>query len=114
MVTLIVVLFLLAAGGGLWLARKAARRERVSTPVALGHAAVAVLALGLLTQRVVSGPKVLLLNDALLLFVFAALGGLLLLVFRLDREPPPMMVIFLHGLVAAIGLSVLVTGYVGL
>ncbi|MEJ2686567.1 MAG: hypothetical protein P8124_05030 [Gammaproteobacteria bacterium] len=104
--------FIVAMTGGGVLAIRGLRRQRVSLPMGLAHGALALTAVGLLAGRVLNGPRVILFNSALLLFALAGVGGLLLFVFRLDREAPPMVVIALHALLAIAGLLLLITGVV--
>jgi len=104
--------FIVAMTGGGVLAIRGLRRQRVSLPMGLAHGALALTAVGLLAGRVFNGPRVILFNSALLLFALAGVGGLLLFVFRLDKEAPPMVVIVLHALLAIAGLLLLITGVV--
>ncbi|MEJ2645897.1 MAG: hypothetical protein P8180_13430 [Gammaproteobacteria bacterium] len=112
MVEVALLSFIVAMTGGGVLAVRGVRRQRVSLPMALAHGALALTALGLLAARVFNGPRVILFNDALLVFALAAVGGLLLFIFRLDKEAPPVVVVVLHALVASAGLILLVAGVV--
>lgn len=115
MMSVTVVLFCLAAGLGLWIIVIGLRYKRGSMKLALGHAAVAVVGLGLLLQQIFAGPKHLLYNDAAFLFALALVGGLVLLALRISerkqRKPPSMFVVGIHGFMAMSGLLLLLIGY---
>jgi peptidoglycan/LPS O-acetylase OafA/YrhL len=111
-----IVLFCLAAALGLSIVVLGLRYKRGSLTLALGHAAVAVLALGLLMNQILGdGPSHILYNTAALLFFLTLFGGLVLLAVRITkrerRAPPPMFVVGLHAVMALIGLLLLVVGY---
>jgi len=75
-----IVLFCLAAALGLSIVVLGLRYKRGSLTLALGHAAVAVLALGLLMNQILGdGPSHILYNTAALLFFLTLFGGLVLL-----------------------------------
>ena len=99
------VLLSIAVAGGLLLATGHLRRARVPFAVGLGHAVVAIAGLVLLAAAVWSQPQALTVNAGLLFFALAAIGGLFILLFRLQGERPPGFMIALHGVVAGTGLA---------
>lgn len=102
--------FIAAMVAGGFLTTRVIKRERISLGMGLGHAVIGLAAIGLLAIQVFRGPRVMLLNDALLLFSFTATVGVLLLVFRIDKQPPPLLVVALHALFAVVGLGLLISG----
>jgi hypothetical protein len=115
MILVSVGLFGLAVALGLYLVNLGVRHRRGSRALAAVHAGVALLGLGALVKVIFDGPKHLLYNDAALLFVFALLGGLVLLAVRVgeaDRRAPPSMIgVSLHAAMALVALLLLVLGY---
>ena len=110
-----IVLFCLAVALGLFLVVLGMRYRRSSLVLAMGHASVALLGMGLLGQQVLDDSTHKLYNLASFLFVLALFGGLVLLVLRMSqreyRTPPPMFVVSLHAIMAIIALLLLVLGY---
>lgn len=110
-----IVLFCLAVALGLFLVVLGMRYRRSSLVLAMGHASVALLGMGLLGQQVLDDSTHKLYNLASFLFVLALFGGLVLLALRMSqreyRTPPPMFVVSLHAIMAIIALLLLVLGY---
>jgi hypothetical protein len=111
MVFAAILLFSLAAAFGLSLAVMGVRYRWSSLALGLGHASIALLALGLLAVQIFRGPVHLLYNDAAMLFILVLTGGVVLLALREGRKPPPMVVVGVHGAMALVALAVLVVGY---
>lgn len=111
MILTVILLFGLAALFGLTLAVMGVRYRRGSLVLSLGHAGTALLALTLLMVQIVQGSTHMLYNDAALLFFLALAGGVVLLALRATRRAPHMLVIGLHGSMAALALLLLVVGY---
>lgn len=99
-----------AVVGGALLAQAHARGRRVPFALGLGHAAVAAVGLVLLTLAVSRYAQPLAVNAALLLFFIALIGGAFLLLFRLQKEPPPGFMIVLHAGTAVTALALLWIG----
>jgi peptidoglycan/LPS O-acetylase OafA/YrhL len=110
-----IVLFCLAVALGLFLVVLGMRYRRSSLVLAMGHASVALLGMGLLGQKVLDDSTHKLYNLASFLFVLALFGGLVLLALRMSqreyRTPPPMFVVSLHAIMAIIAFLLLVVGY---
>jgi len=110
-----IVLFCLAVALGLFLVVMGMRYRRSSLVLAMGHASVALLGIGLLGQQVLDDSTHKSYNLAMFLFVLALFGGLVLLVVRISqrehRTPPPMFIVSLHAIMAILALLLLVVGY---
>ena len=115
MILVSIVLFCLALSLGLFLVVLGIRYRRSSLVLAMGHASVALLGIGLLVQQVLDDSTHKLYNLATFLFVLALFGGLVLLAVRISqrehRTPPPMFLVGLHAIMAIIALLLLVLGY---
>lgn len=102
----------LAVAGGLVLGLLHARRARVPFAAGIGHALLALAGIVTLAIAVWSQSQPPAINAALLLFAIALVGGVFVLLFRLQRESPPGFMIVLHGGTAAVALAVLWLGIV--
>lgn len=106
-----IVLFALAASGGLLLARQRVLNKPLPLWLSLFHGALASAGLVALIVAVGEGagglPKI-----ALALFIVAALGGFLLFSMTLRKKQIPIPVVALHAVVAAVALVVLFVGAV--
>jgi hypothetical protein len=115
MVLAAIVLFCLAVSLGAYLLILGVRHRRGSRTLAAVHAGIAIGGLGVLGMRVFRGPTRILYNDAVMIFVLALAGGLVLLAVRLgdtDRRAPPSTIgVGLHAAMALLGLALLVWGY---
>ena len=100
-------LFVLAALGGATLAVLHAKSRPAPMALPVVHGGVAASALSLLAYAVLAEGAAGLARPALGGLVGAALGGFFLLSFRLRKQPPPMAVVGLHGLIAAFGVALL-------
>lgn len=110
MVTVALILFIVVALLGVWLAVHAYRRGRGS---ALGyvHGLAGLTALALLLTRVFGGPRNFGFNAAALLFCLAAVGGLMLFAFTARKEAPPFPFIIIHGGMALVAVLVFALSY---
>lgn len=100
----------LAVAGGLAMALLHIRRARVLFAAGLGHAALAVAGIVLLAFGVMRESQPMTINSALLCFALAAVGGVFVLLFRLQGERPPGFMIGLHGAAAVFALGLLWVG----
>ena len=105
--TIALVLFALAALGGLYMAVVRFRgAERPPTAVALVHGAAAAAGLVALIAAVVGGaPEAA--KTALVVLVIAALGGFFLFAQHMQKRALPIPVMVVHALVAVIGFIIL-------
>jgi|SRR5215471_180627 len=107
-----VVLFALAALGGIILAALHLKRKSAPIPLALLHGLLAAAGLVLLIIAVVqmasAGPA----GVALVIFIIAALGGFVLFTMHLTRKPLPAGLIVVHGLAAVVAFVVLLVALV--
>lgn len=103
-----IVLFLIAAAGGLYMATRIFRGQPPQPVVAVLHGLLAATGLALLgwlflTQETVST----LVTAGLVVLVLAALGGFTLLSFPLRGKAYPKPVVVVHALVAVTGVVLL-------
>ncbi|HVP60388.1 MAG TPA: hypothetical protein VMT11_07510 [Myxococcaceae bacterium] len=108
--TIALVLFALAALGGVYMAAVRLRgAERPPTAIALVHGAAAVAGLTALIVAVVTGGSAPgLARTALIVFVVAAAGGFFLFTQHVQKRALPIPGVVIHGLVAVIGFALLV------
>ena len=108
MLTWIIVLFGVAALGGLALAILRFRNRPLPMSLALVHGAVAAIALVMLLIVAIGPTGTGMERIALAGFVFAALGGFFLFSFHVRKERLPIGVVVIHGLVAVVSFLALV------
>jgi hypothetical protein len=105
------VLFVVAAVGGLILASVRLRGKNPPLALALVHGAVAAAALVALILVVVrAGASASLARIALALFVVAALGGFVLFATHLRKKNIPVPLMLIHAVVAVGGFVILLIG----
>ena len=114
MLKLALLVFAIAALGGLVLAAHVLRGRFAPWAISLLHAFLGASGIGFLLWVVVNdiGPSSA--AVALCLFALAALGGLYLASLHLRRKLPPKAVVFIHAGVAVIAFLTLVVGVVGM
>lgn len=110
MPTLAVVLFALAALGGLFLAVRHFKGQSLPMPVSLIHGAAAATGLVLVILAYFGGGGAATsgLTLPLIILVVAALGGFFLFSFHLRGLRAPNAVVVIHALVAVVGFLALV------
>lgn len=106
------VLFAIAAIGGLILATFHFRKKDLPMPLALIHGLVAAIALILVLIAVVAGNGSGLITTALVLFVIAALGGFVLFSNHLRGKALSSGLVGTHAIVAVGGFVLLLVGIV--
>lgn len=105
-----VILFAVAALGGLVLGVLGLRQRDLPMWLSLIHGAVAAAGLITLILVVLQGNAGLLLIISLILFLIAALGGFVLFSYHLRRKAHPKGLIVIHALAAVIAFVLLLFG----
>src|SRR5512138_825209 len=106
--TIALVLFALAALGGLYMAAVRFRgAERPPTAIALVHEAAAAAGLIALIVAVTGAGAPGAARTALVVFIVAALGGFFLFAQHLQKKALPIPVVVIHALVAVTGFVIL-------
>ena len=101
------ILFGIAAAGGLLLAFLRVTNKPLPMPVALLHGGVAAAALVLLAVAALGAGGAERARLALGLFVLAALGGFVLFSFYMRKKQLPMGIMVVHALVAVTAFLIL-------
>jgi hypothetical protein len=112
--TAAIVLFALAAMGGLLLASLRIRNKPLPMGLALAHGAAAAIGLVLLGLAAFGGVAPSQARIAFGLFVVAALGGFTLFSFHVRKQQLPLAVVVLHGLLAVVAFVILIAGVAAL
>lgn len=107
MTDIALILFAIAAVGGLIMATKIFRGAVAPWPLSITHALLGAGGLILLLLPVVAGTGDNLLLPLIVLAV-AAVGGFFLASFHARKKPSPMLVVVIHATVAVIGVLALV------
>lgn len=110
MLWIALVLFLVAAVGGLVMALAIFRDRKPSLTLASAHGAAAALGLLLVAKVWLDGDATALVLAALALLAVAALGGFYLLSRHTRDRPHPKPVVALHAVLAVGGVAVLLLG----
>ncbi len=103
-----IILFALAAVGGVTLAALRLENRSLPPPLALIHGILAAAGLIALIIIVAMGAKAAAVVAALILFIVAALGGFVLVSFHFRGKVLPVPLMLVHGVVAAAGFVLLV------
>ena len=105
-----VVLFALAALGGIILATLHLKKNDAPISLALVHGLAAAVGLVLLIIAITQMPSAGLAGVALAIFVIAALGGFVLFAMHLMKRSLPRGLLFLHALAAVVAFVLLLIG----
>lgn len=108
MIYLPVILFAIAAAGGLTLVVMKFSGKGLPWPVVIGHGFFAATGLVALIGNVYQNSQIFLMNLSLALFLITALGGFTLLSFHLRKKAQPQALILVHGGAAIISFILLV------
>lgn len=112
--TVALVLFAIAAIGGLVLAgMRMSGREVPPTSIALIHGLFAAAGLVTLIVSVLQAASAGTAGVALAIFLVAAVGGFVLFSFHLRKRALPIPLVVIHGLVAVTAFVVLLAWYLG-
>ncbi|MFK7697216.1 hypothetical protein [Paenibacillus sp. HJGM_3] len=110
MLVLSVILFAIAALGGLVLGVLGLRQRDLPMWLSLIHGVIAAAGLVTLILGVIQGNAGSLPIISLVLFLIAALGGFVLFSYHLRRKPHPKSLIVIHALAAVIAFVLLLIG----
>ena len=105
-----VIVFAIAAVGGLILALHVLRDRFAPWLLSILHALLGATGLVLVLLAVVGDGGSSLILGSLLTLVVAALGGFFLASFHLRKKLPPKAIVIVHALVAIVGFALLVIG----
>jgi hypothetical protein len=108
MLRIAVLVFAVAALGGLVLAIRHFKGQNRPWPLAILHGLLGAAGLILLLVPVITGGVPALAKTALALFVVAALGGFLLFAFHIQNKRLPSPVVVIHAGVAVVAFVLLV------
>lgn len=103
------IVFAIAAVGGLILAAHVLRDKFAPWALSLGHALLGAIGLILLIVTLVQGDTVQRVLVGFALLLVAALGGFFLASFHLRRKLPPKAVVVLHAGLAVAGFLTLLS-----
>ncbi len=110
MLSLAVIVFAIAAVGGLILALHVLRNRFAPWSLSVLHALLGAAGLVLVLLAVVGDEGGSLILGSLLTLVLAALGGFFLVSFHARKKLPPKGIVILHALLAVVGFGLLVIG----
>ena len=115
MLSFALIVFFIAAAGGLFLASFALRRNFAPWPVSVAHALVGAVGLLLLVVYVITegdgGTSPL---AALISLVIAALGGFYLASLHGRKQLAPKLVVLVHAGFAVVGVGILLQIFIGI
>lgn len=109
MLTIALIVFAIAALGGLYLATHVLRGKFAPWAVSLVHAALGAVGLILLIVMLVQGAGTPRLLIAFIILVVAALGGFFLASLHMRKQLPPKAVVVVHAGIAVIGFLTLLS-----
>jgi hypothetical protein len=106
-----VLLFAIAALGGLTLAALHFKKKPLPFSLAILHGLMGALGLAALVMGVLAagGPSGWV-GLALVIFLVVAVGGFLLFSFHIRKRPLPSFLVVVHGLAAVVAFGMLVAG----
>lgn len=113
MITYAIIVFAIAALGGMVLAAHVLRGRFAPWAISLLHALLGATGLVLLILTVLGGAAPARVTAALCLFLLAALGGFYLASLHLRRKIAPKAVVLIHASVAVLGFVALLTVLLG-
>ncbi len=107
MIYLPLILFGIAALGGLTMVSIIARGKNIPLVLALAHGLFAAAGLVTLILNVAMDMSIMLKNVAMILFIVVALGGFIIFSFYLRKKPLPYWLIAVHASAAVISFILL-------
>jgi hypothetical protein len=103
-----IILFAIAAAGGLALIIMKFSGKGLPWPLVIGHGIFAASGLIALIINVFQNTQIFLMDLALVLFLVVAIGGFTVLSFHLRKKKQPNSLILLHGATAVISFILLI------
>jgi hypothetical protein len=108
-----VILFAIAAVGGVTLAFMKFTNRKMPLPLAVGHGIFAAAGLITLAASVYNNSSNMLMNTSLILFLIVALGGFILFSYHLRKKAHPVALLSIHGGGAVISFLLLLAAVFG-
>jgi hypothetical protein len=108
MIDVPIVLFAIAAVGGLTLVIMKFSGKGLPWPLVIGHGLFAASGLIVLVINVFQNTQIFLMNLALALFLITAIGGFTVLSFHLRKKKQPNSLILIHGAAAVTSFVLLI------
>lgn len=113
MLTYAIIIFAVAALGGLVLAKNVLSGKLAPWPLSILHALLGAAGLVILVLMVINGAGAGRITAALALLVVAALGGFFLASFHLREKIAPKGIVMVHAGVAVVGFLILLSVFLG-
>jgi len=114
MIVTSIVLFLIAALGGLYMAARIFAGNLPPWAVVIIHGVLAASGLLVLLYAIFTGVQSSIVMIGAVLLVIAALGGFFMFSFQLRKAIPPKRVVVIHALAAVLGVVCLLANAVGM
>jgi hypothetical protein len=114
MIVTSIVLFLVAALAGLYMAARIFGGNLPPWAVVIIHGVLAASGLLVLIYALFTGPQAAAVVIGATLLVIAALGGFFMFSFQLRKLPPPKAIVVVHALAAVIGVVCLLVNALGM
>lgn len=108
MIYIPIILFAIAAIGGLTLIIMKFSGKGLPWPLVIGHGLFAASGLIVLIINVFQNTQIFLMNLSLMLFLIVAIGGFIVLSFHLRKKKQPNSLILIHGAAAVISFVLLI------
>ncbi len=114
MLTYAIVVFAIAAVGGVFMATKVFSGQLAPWPLSIVHALLGATGLIMLIMMVLEGSAAGAVTAALGLLVVAALGGFYLASFHMKNVVAPKNIVIIHAGVAVVGFLTLLSVFLGM
>lgn len=114
MLTYAIVIFAIAAVGGVFMATKVLSGKLAPWPLSIVHALLGATGLIMLIMMMLEGAAAGAVTAALGLLVIAALGGFYLASFHMKSVVAPKNIVIIHAGVAVVGFLILLSAFLGM
>lgn len=114
MLTYAIVIFAIAAVGGVFMATKVLSGKLAPWPLSIVHALLGATGLIMLIMMMLEGAAAGAVTAALGLLVIAALGGFYLASFHMKNVVAPKNIVIIHAGVAVVGFLILLSAFLGM